>query len=64
MPKRRREEPIEAKDIEISKEDEMLPEKAEQVSPPSREGNEPDTAGLHGRMAPEAARALDEAKEE
>lgn len=61
---RQPDEPIEARDVEISKEDEMLPEGAQQVSPLSREGDRPDTAGSHGRMAPESARALDETAEE
>lgn len=60
LKKRDKGEPIEARDVDISKEDEMLPEGAKQVSPPSGEGEEPDTAGRHGRMAPEAARGLDE----
>lgn len=57
-------EPIEARDVDISKEDEMLPKRAKQVEPPSREGDVPDTAGSHGPMAPEAAKGLDTASEE
>lgn len=56
--------PIEARDVDISKEDEMLPARAKQVTPPSREGDVPDTAGSHGRMAPEAAKGLDEEADE
>lgn len=56
--KRRKE--IEARDVDISKEDEMLPDGAKQVRRPSREGNEPDTAGQHGSMAPESARGLEQ----
>lgn len=42
------------------KEEEMLPRDAQQVRPPDAGGEEPDTAGRHGRMAPEAAKGLDE----
>lgn len=55
--------PIEARDVDLWKEEEMLPDRAEQVEAPSREGNEHDTAGAHGPMAPEAARGLERASE-
>lgn len=60
--KRRKE--IEARDVDISKEDEMLPDGAKQVKRPPREGNVPDTAGKHGPMAPESARGLEKESEE
>lgn len=56
--KQAKDRPIEARGIDLSKEDEMLPDRAKQVSKPSREGNVPDTAGQHGPMAPESARGL------
>lgn len=68
MPGRERQEkgegsPIEARDVDISKEDEMLPKRAKPTREPSREGNVPDTAGEHGKMAPESAKALERAEE-
>lgn len=62
-PEKGRDEPIEARGVDISKEDEMLPRGAKAVYPPSREGAVRDTAGSHGRMAPETAKALDESEE-
>lgn len=50
--------------VTLSEEDEMLPKDAQPTYEPSREGNVPDTAGKHGKMAPEAAKGLDEAAEE
>lgn len=40
--------------------DEMVPEKGEQVKQQKTGGEMRDTAGEHGRMAPESAKALDE----
>lgn len=52
---------IEAKSVDVAKEDEMLPKGAQPVAPSrSDEGGERrDTAGEHGEMAPEAAKGLD-----
>jgi hypothetical protein len=55
---------LEARDVGLSKEDELLPDGAKPVRPPSPEGEEPDTAGRHGPMAPEAARGIEEPAEE
>lgn len=57
-------EPIEARDVDLSKEDEMLPKGAVQVEPPSREGDVYDTAGSHGHMALEAAKGLEKEHKE
>jgi len=55
----KRDRPITARDADLTKEDEMLPEGAKQVKRPSREGNVADPAGKHGPMAPESARGLE-----
>lgn len=45
------------------KEEEMLPRNAEQVPQESTGDEIPDTAGEHGRMAPEAARGIEKREE-
>lgn len=40
--------------------DEMLPNKGQPVQQRDTGGNRPDTAGEHGRMAPETAKKLGE----
>lgn len=44
--------------------DEMLPDEGRPVGQPSTGGEQIDTAGEHGRMAPETAKGLEEPREE